>query len=160
MFCLGSKWHPVSVDCLELERSKQLTVSAFEVITPSSIPTFDASSPTTVIAKIARFKWEVPRTEQETIAYQLLDGSGLVPRFLAHIHENGRIMGFLLQKLEGRHASIHDLMQEDGIKLLDFENFQENASPGLMQKELENLSDQLVEESGRRGGFIPWKGSD
>lgn len=104
-----SQWHPVSVDCLELERSKQLTASAFEVITPRSVPTFDASSPATMIAKIARFEWEVPRIEQETIAYQLLEGSGLAPRFLAHIHENGRIMGFLLEKLEGRHASIQDL---------------------------------------------------
>lgn len=62
-----------------------------------------------MIAKIARFEWEVPRIERETIAYQLLEGSGPAPRFLAHIHENGRIMGFLLEKLEGRHASIQDL---------------------------------------------------
>ncbi|KAJ8123737.1 hypothetical protein ONZ43_g381 [Nemania bipapillata] len=133
-----------------------------------------------MIAKIASFEWELPRIEQETRAYQLLEGSGLAPRFLAHIHENGRIMGFLLEKLEGRSASIQDLsgceaalrkfyelgfvhgdvnrynflVTEDGVKLLDFECFQENASPEAMSKELESLSAQLVDESGRGGGFI------
>ncbi|KAH6700450.1 alpha-galactosidase A [Verticillium dahliae] len=131
-------------------RSKQLTASAFEVITPRSVPTFDASSPATMIAKIARFEWEVPRIERETIAYQLLEGSGPAPRFLAHIHENGRIMGFLLEKLEGRHASIQDLSACEA----------EKASPELMQKELESLSGQLGEESGRGGGFMPWEDSD
>lgn len=52
------------------------------------------------------------------------------------------------------------MVQEDGIKLLDFDNFQEKASPELMQKELESLSGQLGEESGRGGGFMPWEDSD
>lgn len=152
---------------------------AFEALA-HSIPPTTLSPPATVIAKIARFEWELPRIEQETRAYQLLEGSGLAPRFLAHVHENGRIMGFLLEKTEGRSASFQDLsiceatlgklhelglvhgdanrynflVTEAGAKLLDFECLRENASPELMSKELENLRTELVDESGRGGGFI------
>lgn len=81
---------------------------AFEAISHSLLP-ITPLSPAAIIAKIARFEWEIPRTEQETRAYQLLEGSGLAPRFLGHIHENGRIMGLLLEKIEGRLASFQDL---------------------------------------------------
>lgn len=167
------------VDCLELEKTKQLTAMAFEAVSHSMLP-ISLPPPATMIAKIARFEWELPRIEQETRAYQLLEGSGLAPCFLAHVHENGRIMGFLLEKIEGRPASFQDLsvceyalgkfherglvhgdvnrynflVTEDGAKLLDFECCRENASPKSMSKELENLRAELVDESGRGGGLI------
>lgn len=173
------QWHHTKVDCLELERSEQLTAMAFQAVSHSILP-ITLPSPATVIAKIARFEWELPRIEQETRAYQLLEGHGLAPRFLAHVHENGRIMGFLLEKIEGRSASIQDLsacetalgklhelglvhgdvnrynflVTEEGVKLIDFETLRENASPESMRKELENLRTELVDESGRGGGFI------
>ena len=172
------EWHQTKVDCLKLERIKQLTASALEAISHSILP-ITLPSPATVIAKIARFEWGVPRIEQETRAYQLLEGSGLAPRFLGHVYENGRIMGFLLEKLVGRSASIQDLsvcesalrklhelgffhadvnrynflITEEGVKLLDFERLEENASPESMWKELESLRAELVDEPGRGGGF-------
>jgi RIO-like serine/threonine protein kinase len=89
-------------------------------------------------------------------------------------------MGFLLEKIEGRPASFQDLsiceaalgklhklglihgdvnrynflVTKEGVKLFDFERFLENASPESMLKELENVRAELVEESGRGGGFI------
>jgi len=89
-------------------------------------------------------------------------------------------MGFLLEKIEGRSASFQDLsvcettlgklhklglvhgdvnrynflVAEEGVKLIDFERLQENASRESMSKELENLRAELVDESGRGGGFI------
>ncbi|KAJ9255178.1 hypothetical protein DTO195F2_6394 [Paecilomyces variotii] len=173
------QWHHTRIDCLELEKTRQLTAMAFEAISHSTLP-ITLPSPATVIAKIARFEWELPRIEQETRAYQLLEGSGLAPRFLGHVHENGRIMGFLLEKIEGHPASFQDLgicetalrklhelgllhgdvnrynflITKEGVKLLDFECFRENASPESMFKELENVRAELVEESGRGGGFI------
>jgi len=173
------QWHHTRVDCLELEKTKQLTAMAFEAVSHSILP-ITLPSPATMIAKIARFEWELPRVEQETRAYQLLEGSGLAPRFLAHVHENGRIVGFLLEKIEGRSASFQDLsvcesalgklhelglvhgdvnrynflVTEEGVKLLDFERLRENASPESMSKELENLRAELIDESGRGGGFI------
>ncbi|KAI5868245.1 alpha-galactosidase A [Durotheca rogersii] len=173
-------WHHTRVDCLELEKTKQLTAMVFEAVVPHSILPITLLSPATAIAKIARFEWELPRIEQETRAYQLLEGSGLAPRFLAHVHESGRIVGFLLEKIEGRSASFQDLsicetalgklhelglvhgdvnrynflVTEEGVKLLDFERLQENASPNSMSKEMECLRAELVDESGRGGGFI------
>ncbi|CAG8359027.1 unnamed protein product [Penicillium salamii] len=127
-----------------------------------------------------RFKWEIPHVERETRAYQLLEGSGLSARFLGHIYENGCIMGFLLEKIEGRADSIQDLktcetalerlhglgifhgdanrsnflVTGERVKLLDFEHFQEDGSPGSMRKELESVRVELMEDSGRGGGFI------
>lgn len=173
------QWHHTLVNCLELEKTKLLTAMAFEAVSHSILPSIFQPSKT-IIAKIARFEWEISRIERETRAYQLLEGSGLAPRFLGHIHENGRIIGFLLEKIEGRPASIRDLgtcktalgklhelgflhgdanrynflVTEEGVKLLDFERLQENASPESMQKELESVRVELTEESGRGGGFI------
>ncbi|KAG6312574.1 hypothetical protein E4U22_001730 [Claviceps purpurea] len=172
------QWHHTSVNCLELENTKQLTLAALEAVSHSMLPTTLGSS-STMIAKIARFDWEVPRIEHETRAYQLLEGHGLSPPFLGHIHENGRIMGFLLEKIEGRSASIQDLSEceaalgklhelgflhgdvnrynflvtDDGVKLIDFERLQKGADPESISKELENLRAGLVDESRRGGGF-------
>lgn len=173
------RWHPTQIDCLELKKTEQLTAMALEVVSHSIHPaTLLSSAP--MIAKIARFEWELPRIEQETRAYQLLEGSDLAPRFLGHIHENGRIMGFLLEKIEGRPACFQDLgiceaalgklhelglahgdvnrynflVTEEGVKLLDFEGLVENASPELMCEELESVRAELVDESGRGGGFM------
>ncbi|PVH77531.1 hypothetical protein DL98DRAFT_517272, partial [Cadophora sp. DSE1049] len=173
------QWHHTRVDCLELEKTRQLTAMAFEAVSHSIFP-ITPRSPAAIIAKIARFEWELPRIEQETRAYQLLEGSELAPRFLGHVHENGRIMGLLIEKIEGRSASSQDLsicekalsqlhelglthgdvnrynflITEEGVKLVDFECLLENATPESMRKELENLRAELVDESGRGGGFI------
>lgn len=70
-----------------------------------------------VVAKIACFDWQVARIERETWAYSLLtehrhlhpDEPPIAPDFLGHLTENGRVMGFLLEKVEGTSASIDDL---------------------------------------------------
>lgn len=174
------QWHNTCINCLELERTKQLTAMAFEATAPH-VKLFNSPLPiATVIAKIARFEWEIPRIERETRAYQLLEGSELAPRFLGHIHENGRVMGFVLEKVEGRPASLQDLnlceqalrklhdlgcthgdinrynflITNEGAKLIDFEHLVENASPESMVKELGRLRAELVDDSGRGGGFI------
>lgn len=174
------QWHQTRVDCLELERTTQLTATAYEAVLHSNLPVALFRSPATVIAKIARFEYELPRIERETRAYQLLEDSGVAPRFLAHVHENGRIMGFLLEKIEGRPASIQDLsaceaalgrlhklglvhgdvnrynflVAEEGVKLIDFERSCESAGLDLMRKELEIVRAELGDESGRGGGFM------
>ncbi|KZF20441.1 alpha-galactosidase A [Xylona heveae TC161] len=165
-----SQWHHTRVDCLALEKTEQLTAMAFEAVSHSILPIAPPSLSATMIVKIA------PRKR----AYQLLEGTGLCPRFLGHVHESGRIMGFLLEKIDGRSASLQDLslcettlkrlhrlglihgdvnrynflITKEGVKLIDFERLQENASPTMMAEELENLRTKLVDESGRGGGFI------
>ncbi|OTB01164.1 hypothetical protein M426DRAFT_266532 [Hypoxylon sp. CI-4A] len=184
------QWHHTSVDFLDLEKTRQLTAMVFEagvsphlIALPSSSSSSSSPTITTVIAKIARFEWELPRIEQETRVYQLLDGHpGLAPRFLAHVHEGGRTVGFLLEKIiEGRPASAQDLRacetalgnlhklgivhgdvnrynflvtEKEGVKLLDFERSRENASLEEMSREMESLRAELVDDSGRGGGFM------
>ncbi|KAM3418290.1 hypothetical protein BST61_g4290 [Cercospora zeina] len=184
-------WHPTRVNVLDLERVEQLTAAAFEAVLPTSAIPSSASLPqnpsqkTVVIAKIARFEWEIPRIERETRAYQVMqqeqEASSLAPRFLGHLHEHGRIMGFILEKIDGRqHASLEHreacemalaklhkfglhgdvnrynfLVGNNGeITLLDFERFDEDATADMRAKEVQSLRAELTDESGRGGGFM------
>ena len=55
------------------------------------------------IAKFARFDWEIPFIQAETVMYRTLDEhNGIAPKFVGHLHENGRIVGMLLEYIEGR----------------------------------------------------------
>ncbi|KAG8405539.1 hypothetical protein J3458_022186 [Metarhizium acridum] len=132
-------------------------------------------------AEMARSHWEVPYIECETRIYSLLEGSGIASRFFGHIHEQGRIMGFLLEKMAGRHAGIDDLQicraalerlhglgishgdcnrynfiigADDRVTLVDFDECTVGASKEAMQAEIDWLADQLEEESARGGGFV------
>ncbi|KAJ5357014.1 hypothetical protein N7517_011623 [Penicillium concentricum] len=172
-------WHPVSVDCLELKKIKQLTATAYEATYP-----YDGSSATTrspvVIAKVARFEWEIPRLSRETLVYRSLENTGLAPRFIGHVHEHGRVIGFILEKLQGREANINDLsscqsalqrlhdigihhgdvnrynfiVQDDTVLLIDFEKSQlHDSTTTCMQVEMDSLRDQLMEDTGRGAGL-------
>ncbi|KAK3939478.1 hypothetical protein QBC46DRAFT_437210 [Diplogelasinospora grovesii] len=168
-------WHPEMIDCLVLERTRLLSPTVEECIRkdrPGAIP---------LIAKIAAFEWQMPLLVGETHAYRLLEGTGIAPRFLGHIHERGRVIGVLLEKAEGRFAGIEDLPRceeilsrlhafgllhgdpnrynfvingNDEIKLIDFEKTRFTEDSELMRAELASLPKYLVDESGRGGGFV------
>lgn len=166
-------WHPESVDCLLLRRVAQLSVTTFEC-------TREDRPGTTAIAKVARFEWEVPRIECESRVYRLLDGTGAAPRFLAHVAEQGRTIGLLVEKVEGRAAGIEDLegcravlsqvhergllhgdvnrynfiVGEAGVTLIDFETSCESRDAALLGAEMASLEEQLAETTGRGGGFV------
>lgn len=185
-------WHERSFDVLKLQRTKQLSPAAFEALLSdrASTQTLQESPSTSenveVFAKIARFDWEVPRIERETRIYQLLHESSaedLAPRFLGHLHEGGRVMGFLLEKVQGRnHASIEDLhdcecalkrfhalglihgdvnrynflVGKNSVQLIDFEASEEVGDDEESQlTERRSLRAELTEETGRGGGFRP-----
>ncbi|KJK68704.1 Lipopolysaccharide kinase Kdo/WaaP family protein [Aspergillus parasiticus SU-1] len=174
---VNSIWHANLVDCLDLTKRRTISPNAFE----ATCPLTKSGSQTTVIAKLARFEWEIPRIEQETQAYKMLEQTGLAPQFLGHIHEHGRVVGFVLEKLEGRHGGIEDLsvckallqrfhglgllhgdgnrynfiIQQGSAKLIDFER--SRYCPGEeepMNAEMNSLRDQLVEDTGRGAGII------
>ncbi|KAK3683744.1 hypothetical protein B0T22DRAFT_443753 [Podospora appendiculata] len=102
------------------EKTRTLSAAAYEC---RSVRDHRPGSPSngsqTMVAKIARFEWEVPRIVSETRAYKLLDGSGVAPRFLGHIHEHGRVIGFLLEKVEDvRRAGPGDLLRcQDALRV-------------------------------------------
>ncbi|KAH6682259.1 hypothetical protein F5X68DRAFT_263243 [Plectosphaerella plurivora] len=81
-------WHPQLVDFLHLQRVEQLTLLTREC-TWNEQP---QPEHLLGIAKMARFEWEIPYIEAETKAYRLSEGTGLAPRFLGHIHEEGRVI--------------------------------------------------------------------
>jgi hypothetical protein len=181
-------WHSTQIDVLNLERVERLTVTAsVAMICGITNPTTKATTTlplgSQVVAKIARFGWEIPRIERETRAYELLEQRHpeLAPRFLGHVREGGRVIGFLLEKLEGRReAGINDfhncevtlkrfhslgllhgdpnrynfLVADHEVKLIDFECSQEDTTEAARATELQSLQAELIDQSGRGAGFM------
>ncbi|KAJ3545243.1 hypothetical protein NM208_g2609 [Fusarium decemcellulare] len=177
-------WHHKKISFLDLQRTQQLTLLAQECTTKSEILASHNQSekcePSPMIAKIARFPWEIQYIEAETRIYKILQSSTIAPQFLGHIHEEGRVIGFLLEKVEGRRAGMADLgtcrrtlgrLHSLGILhgdpnrhnfiigssqeavLIDFEKSVVNADARSLEKEMASLREQLAEETGRGGGF-------
>lgn len=55
-------WHPFQIDHLELEIGQKLRSNVYETTSPR----FNS----TIIAKFARFSWEIPYLDSETAAYE------------------------------------------------------------------------------------------
>ncbi|KAF2670739.1 hypothetical protein BT63DRAFT_468530 [Microthyrium microscopicum] len=69
-----------------------------------------------ILVKFAEFSWQIPQVECETTAYQWIDGSGIGPKFLGHVTEAGRTIGFVTEFVEdARTATLQDLEQCQGI---------------------------------------------
>ncbi|KAI9792979.1 MAG: hypothetical protein M1816_001301 [Peltula sp. TS41687] len=159
--------------CLDKERNTSHNRS---FVASSMAPKF----PSPTIAKFARFPWEINYFDHETEAYRWIEGKGLEPKFLGHLTEEGRIIGFLLEKVEGRRACPDDLklcqaitsklhhlgilhrdlnrhnfiVNSDSVVLVDFECARRCQDTQLFEQEPISLERQLNDESGR-GGFIP-----
>lgn len=98
-------WHPTFVDVLSLTPIRRYQQRVREVL----------YSGKPAIAKIACFDTELRYIERETWAHQILVENRLpeegpfAPAFLAHLTENGRVMGYLMEKAEGEFAGPQDL---------------------------------------------------
>ncbi|KAL1874330.1 hypothetical protein Daus18300_003694 [Diaporthe australafricana] len=154
--------------------SKKLTANTFECVRKGQ-SVFSQLH----IAKIAYFEWEIPNIERETHIYRLLQQTDITPRFLGHIHEEGRVIGFLPEKLDGVSAGIEhhsrcaeilgrlhqvELLHGDvnrynfisgqsRTKMIDFEQCQKLQDRKLMESEILSLPSQLQDESGHGAGF-------
>lgn len=72
------------------------------------------------VAKIASFEWQIPDLTRETWAYHVLEfgrnaNDPIAPPFLGHLIENGRVMGFLMGKVEGRAACPDDIARCEAL---------------------------------------------
>lgn len=85
-------WHLQMINHLDIERTGYLALLAQECKWKAD------SGPERMIAKMARFSWEGQHMEAETRMYQVLGGLGIAPKFLGHVHEEGRVIGFLWRK--------------------------------------------------------------
>jgi len=165
-----STWHDTFVDHLELKSGRKLRSNVYEV----SSPRF----PSTVVAKFALFSWEIPHLEAETAAYQWIDGRGIGPRFLGHLTEEGRVIGFLIERIaESRHAGPADLsacqealsrlhrlgvrhgdvnkhnflIHEGRATMIDFDCARQFDNQEPLRMEFESLPARLMDNSGRGG---------
>jgi tRNA A-37 threonylcarbamoyl transferase component Bud32 len=64
---------------------------------------------------MAAFEFGIPRTERETAVYEAIDRRGVGPAFLGHILEGGRVLGFLVELVQGRRAGPEDLQECCGV---------------------------------------------
>lgn len=100
-------WHPQKIDVLSLERKRMFKSPVVEVLYHGQ----------PAITKIACFDWDIPRIDKETWAYSTISQHQqqhpniprIAPEFLAHLTENGRVIGILMEKIDGEFASIDDL---------------------------------------------------
>ena len=160
-------WHPVQVDYLELTLGKLYMANVYQA------ECHRFQSP--VIAKVARFSYEISWYNTETEAYSWIQGHDIGPEFLGHVSEGDRVIGFLLKEVQRRHACIEDLgpcreavarLHELGIVhgdlnkhnfmmegsraiLVDFEVARRSYDKDEMAKEMGSLEQQLRDCSGR-----------
>jgi hypothetical protein len=177
---IRATWHERRVDVLSLKRTRRLRSGVHEV-------KYDGIS---AISKIACFEWDIARIERETWAYSILaqhqqqypQEPPIAPAFLGHVTENGRVVGLLLQKVDGlsacdsdlasceallrrlhrlglvhgdvnRHNFLVDQDSGGGVHLVDFEH----ASwfdEEMARAELLSLPVELTEETGRGASVV------
>ncbi|KAB8200108.1 hypothetical protein BDV34DRAFT_232433 [Aspergillus parasiticus] len=164
-------WHDVFVDYMDITIGRRVRTGIYEIRSPMFH--------TPVIAKFARFAWEIQYLEDETTAYQWIDGHDIGPRFLGHLTEHGRVIGFLMEGItNARHAGLQDLApcQEilrrlHGLKvrhgdinrfnflvrdskavLIDFESARRCDDTDELLREFDDLPNRLQDSSGSGGG--------
>ncbi|PQE28197.1 alpha-galactosidase A precursor protein [Rutstroemia sp. NJR-2017a WRK4] len=114
---------------------------------------YEASSPQfskQIIAKFARFEWEIGYYAAETQVYSWIDGHGIGPEFLGYVTEEGRA----LHGLGIVHGDLnkHNFLISDGrAVLIDFETAKRSEDREAMEKEMKSLESQLLDISGIGG---------
>ena len=108
-----STWHPFEVDHMVLGLYNRATTTVHgNVFMPPKSPRF----PCNIVVKLAHAEDQIPAIQNECDVYQKLEDSGIAPRFIGYVTEEGRKIGFIVEKLEGaRHAELRDAMLCDAV---------------------------------------------
>ena len=110
-------WQDQHIEIMDLERPTYLKSNVHEV----------RFGDLTAVTKIATFQWSIPGMENESRVYEAIEDEchrqpswdKFVPQVIAQLTEHGRTVGVLLQKLNGRYASLRDLRScEDALRRL------------------------------------------
>ncbi|KAI9669891.1 MAG: hypothetical protein M1831_006926 [Alyxoria varia] len=172
---ITTTWHPRRIDVLSLRETERYGANVRGVLWEGR----------PAVAKIACWPWEISRIANETQAYKTIEKhlqpgeAALAPAFLGHLVENGRVMGLLLEKVEGADfASAGDLApcadavrrlhrmgllhgdvnrynflidrKRKHVQMVDFEHVQ-GFEERAAREELKRLPAELAEETGRGG---------
>ncbi|UPX20130.1 uncharacterized protein EKO05_0010374 [Ascochyta rabiei] len=167
---ITSVWHPTRVNHLDLEFGTKLRSNVYEATSKRF--------PLKVVAKFARFPWEIPRLQAETEAYRWIEGHQIGPKFLGHLTEGARVIGFVmaciadcrpaaledyktcrsalmkLHRLAIKHGDINKhnfLIRREIAFLVDFENSSQTTETKELELELQCLQDSLKDASHRGG---------
>ncbi|EHK23712.1 uncharacterized protein TRIVIDRAFT_63870 [Trichoderma virens Gv29-8] len=168
---ISNTWHRMRIDHLEFKELRRLRQNIYVV----THPLFDQA----LFIKLAQFPWKIPFFEAETTAYEWIVNQGVGPKFIAHLTEAGRVIGFVLEYIEGaRSADVGDLvacqdslaqLHSLGIKhgdinkynflirdgkavLVDFESAQKCSEKKELEAEYEQIGQSLSDPSRRGGG--------
>lgn len=164
---VGHTWHPIHIDHLHLTKVQKLSFNVNEAVCPQI-------GPEKVVVKYARFPWEIARLEVETRAYEWVQDRDIGPKFLGHLTENGRTIGFIIERVEGRHPAetglsacqaaltrLHALSIRHGdtnkhnflihgsrATLIDFDKTSKSADVQQLTEEMNGLVAKLRNQSG------------
>ncbi len=152
---ITSVWHPIHVNYLDLKFGTKLRSNGYEATSKQF--------PFKVVAKFARFPWEIPRLEVETMAYRLIEGHHIGPEFLGPLTEGARVIGFAMACIaDCRPAALEDygacrsaliklhefaikhgdinkhnfLIRQESAILIDFENSSQTTETKELEYEL------------------------
>lgn len=166
-------WHRTRVDHLDLVLGTKLRSNVYEATSERF--------PSKVVTKFARFPWEIPRLQTETMIYECIEGHGIGPEFLGHLTEGERVIGFIMAcvtdcrpavledyrlcrsaliKLHGlaiKHGDVNRhnfLVHQETAVLVDFENSSQTTNTTDLEDELQCLQSTLKDTSDRGGRHV------
>lgn len=174
---IDSLWHPRQVNVLSLKRIASHKPRVKEV-------EYEGQR---MLSKVAIFEWWIPQLEHETRVYESITKNlspgehTIAPTFLGHLMEQNRCVGFLMEKVNGRHPSLDDFAaceaalrklhcmgwvhgdanrynfliehSTGNVKMIDFEHA-EPYDEAIAQLELQQLKAELSETTGRRSAAV------
>ena len=102
-------WHTTHIDWLDLQLGQKIMSNVYTATFVKN--TLGATSAAAdLIVKFARFPWELHYYDDETSFYESIEGQGIGPKFLGHLTEEQRVIGFVLERIkDARHADPGDL---------------------------------------------------
>lgn len=103
---VSAAWYPTMVDHLDIVLGEKLVQGVYDATC--------SQFTTPLVAKFACWEWEIDYMNDECAAYQWIEGHDIGPKFLGHIHEEGRVIGFLVERVadgagDAHHATPVDL---------------------------------------------------
>ena len=108
---IHNEWHSTRINWLDLQRGEKLMSNVYiATISNKAITEHMGLVGDDLVIKFARFPWEMQYYVAETGIYKLIEGLEIAPGFIGHLTEEGRVIGFALERIkDARHPGPDDL---------------------------------------------------